>query len=203
MLKKILAAGALTALAISAQAAVTGGVAANQDPSAFITLSSANVIGGALYTTDQLPNAAIPFNATPLKSTVGTWLAAGPSNTNNGGGSATVSFAGGTSFVSFLWGSPDMYNALSVTTTAGTTTSFTSASFPGVVFAGNQEYASYLGLNGNGDLITSVTFSSPITNAFEASNFSVTTPVPEPETYALMLAGLGMLGFIARRRKSA
>ena len=26
-------------------------------------------------------------------------------------------------------------------------------------------------------------------------------PVPEPETYAMMLAGLGLLGFIARRRK--
>jgi len=29
----------------------------------------------------------------------------------------------------------------------------------------------------------------------------VTTPVPEPETYAMMLAGLGLLGFMARRRK--
>ena len=28
------------------------------------------------------------------------------------------------------------------------------------------------------------------------------TPVPEPETYALFMAGLGLLGFIARRRKS-
>ncbi len=27
------------------------------------------------------------------------------------------------------------------------------------------------------------------------------TPVPEPETYAMMLAGLGLMGFIARRRK--
>jgi len=29
------------------------------------------------------------------------------------------------------------------------------------------------------------------------------SPVPEPETYAMMLAGLGLLGFAARRRKSA
>ncbi len=28
----------------------------------------------------------------------------------------------------------------------------------------------------------------------------VATPVPEPETYAMMLAGLGALGFLARRR---
>jgi hypothetical protein len=33
-----------------------------------------------------------------------------------------------------------------------------------------------------------------------ADNF-VFAPVPEPETYAMMLAGLGLLGFAARRRK--
>jgi hypothetical protein len=32
---------------------------------------------------------------------------------------------------------------------------------------------------------------------------AVTTPVPEPETFALMLAGLGTLGFLARRRRGA
>jgi hypothetical protein len=31
-------------------------------------------------------------------------------------------------------------------------------------------------------------------------NLTYTQPVPEPETYALMLAGLGLLGFAARRR---
>ena len=29
----------------------------------------------------------------------------------------------------------------------------------------------------------------------------VTTPVPEPETYAMLLAGLGLMGFVARRRR--
>jgi hypothetical protein len=35
---------------------------------------------------------------------------------------------------------------------------------------------------------------------FDAINMSVTA-VPEPETYAMMLAGLGLMGFMARRRK--
>ena len=30
---------------------------------------------------------------------------------------------------------------------------------------------------------------------------SSTNPVPEPETYAMLLAGLGLLEFVARRRK--
>jgi hypothetical protein len=34
-----------------------------------------------------------------------------------------------------------------------------------------------------------------------AVSIRLTTPVPEPETYAMMLAGLGLLGFAGRRRK--
>jgi len=31
--------------------------------------------------------------------------------------------------------------------------------------------------------------------------YGLSAPIPEPETYALMLAGLGLVGFVARRRK--
>jgi hypothetical protein len=44
------------------------------------------------------------------------------------------------------------------------------------------------------ELPTGVTY----TSAFQQS-----APVPEPETYAMMLAGLGMMGFMVRRRKQA
>ncbi len=45
-----------------------------------------------------------------------------------------------------------------------------------------------------------MTFSNDTAMGFD--NFSVTAAIPEPETYALMLAGLGLVGFMARRRKA-
>jgi len=35
----------------------------------------------------------------------------------------------------------------------------------------------------------------------DIANFAVVSHAPEPETYAMLLAGLGLLGFVARRRK--
>jgi len=37
--------------------------------------------------------------------------------------------------------------------------------------------------------------------ALNVNGYYFGAPVPEPETYAMILAGLGLLGFFARRRE--
>ena len=51
------------------------------------------------------------------------------------------------------------------------------------------------GINDNGWIVgDAVNVNSGVTHAF------LLTPVPEPETYAMLLAGLGLIGAMAKRR---
>jgi PEP-CTERM motif len=71
-------------------------------------------------------------------------------------------------------------------------------------FTGSGELHGVVQLQGDFDAIS-------FTNTFPENWHGITvgveglavTAVPEPETYAMMLAGLGLLGFAARRRKKA
>ena len=74
-----------------------------------------------------------------------------------------------------------------------------------ITSAGNTVFGS----EGNGTIqfagsVTSISWTNPVTENWYG--FTVGTSVqaiPEPETYALMLAGLAAIGFVARRRAAA
>ena len=53
----------------------------------------------------------------------------------------------------------------------------------------------------NGTLLSGYTLTSQSGFNWLNAYGPVTAPVPEPETYAMLLAGLGLLGFAAQRRK--
>jgi hypothetical protein len=164
-------------------------------------------VGGTVYSSST-PNTAFTsdkvylvsgLSAQPFKGSSQT--AASMANDSwlsiNTGQTSTLSFAAA-SYVGFLWGSIDTYNTVRFYNGASLLDTFTGSSLPPA--SGFQGQATYFGYNAAS--ITSVQFSSSGT-AFEVDNVSITpAPVPEPETYALMLAGLGAVGFIARRRRA-
>ncbi len=120
---------------------------------------------------------------------LGTFLVVNP------GSSATLDLHGVTLF-SFLWGSPDATNAISVNggafvdgaTLFGATANSDNANSQWFTITADENMPS----------LTSLTMKTGQI-AFE---MAVANPVPEPETYALMLAGLGAMAFVARRRKN-
>lgn len=192
-----IAAAAAIALSSTAGASVTGGLGTGGGT--FLALSSAGLAGGSVatlsggtvYANDQ-PFADIP------KGTVTDFLAAGVL----AGQPATLTFTSPVSYLGFLWGSPDLYNLLTIIST-DISQVFTVASLGFSVTDGNQAFSQYVQFaSAPGSKITGVVFSNtPAQDAFEVANFSVNT-IPEASTYALMLAGLGIVAFVARRRRN-
>jgi hypothetical protein len=154
----------------------------------------ATLSGGDVLFADQ-PFADIPAGGVYENA----FLAAGPGPT---GQPATLTFAGaGVSYLSFLWGSPDYYNDLTINTTSGS--SVFTAALLGLPTDGNQSFSSYVQFTPiAGQLITSIVFNNiPSIDAFETANYSIDAGVPEPGTWAMMLLGFGFVGTALRRRR--
>ncbi len=107
-------------------------------------------------------------------------------------------------YFGFNYSSPDLYNSVEIMRAGNVIQTFTGIQLAtplGFPANGDQSTTRYLNVfaDNAGELFDQVRFVST-SNAFESDNHAFAA-IPEPETYAMMLAGLGLMGFIARRRK--
>lgn len=124
-----------------------------------------------------------------------------------GGGSATINFGANVTGFQFDWGSIDSYNTLTIASSVGSLVIVPgSASFPNAA-NGNQFLPGTNGLftvwGTAGETFSSITLASR-SNSFEIDNLAVRTAggvIPEPATWAMLIAGFGLVGASLRRQR--
>lgn len=119
-----------------------------------------------------------------------------------GGETASLAISPAVKSLSFYWGSIDAYNTVKFYSGETQVGSFTGDQIPAAPSDGSQGNPTNnrrVNFSFDGAKVTSVQFSSSL-NAFEAD--TVAGAVPEPASWAMLVAGFGLVGLSARRRSS-
>lgn len=120
------------------------------------------------------------------------------------GGSATIGLPTPLKSFSIYIGSVDAYNTFTLSLVGGGSQSFTGVALTGVANGDQSSGATnrrfFFTAEGS-EQISGITLTST-QNSFEVDNLA-TAAIPEPASWAMMLAGFGLVGFAARRRSRA
>ena len=187
----------------------TGGVIGNG-----ITVAFSGTGAGAISLPDVPGRYAAPFITGSNGASFGDLQATGPDQTqylSTGIGEVTLQLDGPNQYFGLLWGSVDDYNTLSFYNGATLLFSFTGHDVDAHA-NGNQGAAGTFYVNINSDVSFNRVVASSTQYGFEFDNVALAlnpvppinvSPIPEPETYAMLLAGLALVGAMARRKTSA
>lgn len=93
------------------------------------------------------------------------------------------------------------FNATTYTLNSSATADYSGGVFLGLGYTGITAGGTLSMVSGSMD-VTDAFLSYAPTSGIESSGMYSVTAVPEPETWALMLGGLGAIGMLARRRRA-
>ena len=209
-LLKPLALAALLATAGASQAAITVFTSLASFNAATLVRGTDTFAGFSITGTTPSPvtRNAGPFTYTANASPAGTFFGGGTTanpflSTNEA--TDFITFSGFSAGVAGLGGNFFGSNVSGLFAAGGVTLTATDASGTVTQTIASATESSFLGFVSNTGLLSATVTSVQPSTGFlwpSADNLVLATVVPEPGTYAMMLAGLGVLGFMARRRRS-